>query len=259
MKVSLLCAGIYLVMAGVSQAGSLADFEDLPLAGGSYWNGSDGSGGFTSGGAYLKNNYSMSFGSWDGFAYSNITDNTTSGWGAQFNAITGGGQGGSANYAVGYDPIPSGFGTERPQMTLITPKAVDGLYVTNISYAYYSMQQGDMFAKKFGGASGTDADWFLLAITGKDSQGVVTGTVNFYMADFRSADNSKDYIVNTWEYVDLSSLGVVKSLEFGLSSTDNGAFGMNTPAYFALDTVVPEPVSVVLFGIGMLLMRQKRK
>ena len=38
------------------------------------------------------------------------------------------------------------------------------------------------------------------------------------------------YIVNTWQTVDLTSLAGSKSLGFALSSTDNGPFGMNTPA-----------------------------
>jgi Domain of unknown function (DUF4465)/PEP-CTERM motif len=46
-----------------------------------------------------------------------------------------------------------------------------------------------------------------------------------------------------------------ESLAFTLTSTDNGPFGMNTPAYFAVDNhvslAVPEPSSVVLFVIGV--------
>jgi len=60
---------------------------------------------------------------------------------------------------------------------------------------------------------------------------------NFYLADFRNADNSKDYILNTWKWLNLTPLGLVDSLEFILSSSDNGAFGMNTPAFFALDNL----------------------
>jgi len=41
--------------------------------------------------------------------------------------------------------------------------------------------------------------------------------------------------VNEWAYVDLTSLGSADSLQFFLSSTDVGIFGMNTPAYFCLD------------------------
>ncbi|GAF91706.1 unnamed protein product, partial [marine sediment metagenome] len=125
-----------------------------------------------------------------------------------------------------------------PTITLDTADVVEGLYVTNNNYVCYAMLDGDAFSKKFGGDSGNDPDWFLLTITGKDVDGVVTSTVDFYLADYRFADNSADYIVNTWQYVDLTSLGAVKSLEFSLSSSDVGDWGMNTPAYFALDTLM---------------------
>ena len=90
-----------LAAAGVANA-EIADFEDLALTPASYWNGSDASGGFASGSAYFNNNYNADWGSWDGFAYSNSTDTTTDGPAAQYNAITGAGQGGSANYGICY-------------------------------------------------------------------------------------------------------------------------------------------------------------
>ena len=230
---NLVCLMIVLAMINFANA-DIATFEDLTLPPESYWNGSDGSGGFHSGSAYFKNNYNATWGAWDGFSYSNITDTTTSGVAGQYNAITGTGQGGSASYAICY----VGW-AELPTVTLDTPSMVGGLYVTNNNYAYYSMLNGDAFAKKFGGDSGNDPDWFLLTITGKDSNSDVTGTIEFYLADFRFEDNSHDYIVNTWQFVDLASLGVAKGLEFSLSSRDVGAWGMmNTPAYFAIDTIV---------------------
>ncbi len=239
--------------AGVAAADT-ADFDDLSLTLESFWNGSDQSGGFTSGGAYFNNNYDSTYESWDGFAYSNITDTASSGLAAQYNAITGVGQNGSTNYGLSF----IGW-TELPFITLDTAGIVDGLYITNNNYAYYSMLNGDAYAKKFGGASGDDEDWFLLTITGKDSGGSTTGAVDFYLADYRFADNSEDYIVNTWEYVDLSSLGMVKNLEFNLSSSDVGDWGMNTPAYFALDTVIPEPSTMALMAFGSLLISKHRK
>lgn len=245
--VSFAFAILVFVIAGAAKA-AVSDFEDLSLGSESYWNGSDGSGGFHSGSAYYNNNYNTMYGSWDGFSYSNITDTTTSGMAGQYNAITGGGQGGSSNYAIGY----VGW-AQPPTVTLDVVGVVDGLYVTNNNYAYYSMLYGDAFAKKFGGVSGNDEDWFLLTITGKDSGGAVTGMVDFYLADYRFADNSLDYILDEWSGVDLRSLGAVKSLEFTLSSSDIGEWGMNTPAYFAIDTVVPEPCTIALLGFGGLL------
>ncbi len=235
---NLVCLIAVLTIVSTANA-DIATFEDLSLPGESYWNGSDESGGFTSGSAYFSNNYNSAWGSWDGFSYSNVTDTTTGGTAAQYNAIAGGGQGNSANYAIGY------IGWALPPMvTLNTDDVVDGLYVTNNNYAYYAMLNGDAFSKKFGGESGNDQDWFLLTITGKDVDGVVTGTVDFYLADYRFADNSTDYIENTWQYIDLTSLGAVKSLEFTLSSSDVGDWGMNTPAYFALDTLVDKSAVV---------------
>src|SRR3972149_1114790 len=224
---------IVLTIAGVSAAG-IADFDDLSLAPNSYWNGSDGSGGFVSGSANFNNFYDPMWGNWGGFAYSNIKDPCNEGWAAQFNCIAGGAQSGD-NYAVGYVDTYNGI---TPTMVIDTERVLGGVYVSNSNFAYYSMLNGDAFAKKFGGEDGSDPDWFLLIITGKDGNDVQTGTVEFYLADYRFEDNSQDYIVNTWEYVDLTSLGAVKCLEFSLSSSDVGPWGINTPLYFVMDTVI---------------------
>ena len=236
---------VVLAVTGAASAAMISDFEDLILAPQSYWNGSDGSGYFTSGSARFNNNYDTTYHSWDSFAYSNITDTTTKGMAGQYNSIAGTGQGGSANYAVGY----VGW-AQAPTITLNTVSIVGGLYVTNNNYTYYSVLNGDSFAKKFGGSTGNDADWFLLTVTGKDAGGFATGTVDFYLADYRFENNTLDYIVNNWEFVDLTSLGAIKSLELTLNSSDAGEWGMNTPAYFAIDTIVPEPATVLLLCIG---------
>lgn len=60
-------------------------------------------------------------------------------------------------------------------------------------------------------------------------------TTFFYLADYRFADNSQDYVVNTWEWFDLSVLGEVSSISFYLESTKTNSGGMLTPAYFCMD------------------------
>ena len=90
--------------------------------------------------------------------------------------------------------------------------------------------------------------------------GVEEGTVNFYLADYRGTTTS-DYIVYQWTHVDFSQLGTVDELRFTMTSSDNEEFGMNTPAYFAMDNlVVPEPGSVMFIVCGgMGLMARRRR
>ncbi len=257
------CALILTMMlSGFSGAGT-ATFDDLSLGADSYWNGSDESGGFTSGGIFFNNNYNSTYGSWDGWSYSNKTDMTTAGYGNQYSAITGGGQGGSSNYGVSFvsswaATLPRALPESGGSGQLIT-----GGWFTNTTYAYLSMRDGDSIAKKFGGTTGNDPDWFLLTLYGLNSDLERTGNqVDFYLADYRFEDNSQDYIVNNWRWVDLNSLGNVCGLEFSLSSSDMGQYGMNTPAYFAMDglVVVPEPCGMMMLVVGgFALLRRNRQ
>lgn len=210
-----------------------ADFEDLVLEEESYWNGSDGSGSFTSANKIFHNDYNADWFSWSGFAYSNITDNTTQGYSNQYSAIPGFGYDRSETYAVAYSSPKSIVAIADST----TGEEIRGVFITNATYPYMAMKYGDDFSKKFGGADGTDPDWFLLTIRGIGLDDETTGEVEFFLADYRFEDDADDYIVNDWEWVDLTSLGTVKRLEFSLSSSDVGDWGMNTPAYFCLDNL----------------------
>jgi len=241
---------------------SAMNFEALTYVGGlDYENGanllgsfSESSGGVT---ATFNNNYNASFDSWTGFAYSKATDVTTPGFSNQYSAFTGSGAGGSTSYGLGY-----AFGIP----TIDFSTALDfsgglGLQITNTTYAALSMMNGDSFAKKFGGVSGDDADFFRLSIEGFNS-GDSTGSVDFYLADYRFSDNSLDYIISEWTFLDLSNLGSVDQLQFSLASSDVGSFGINTPTYFAIDNLaaVPEASTVsILFGVVALLHTAKRR
>jgi hypothetical protein len=256
-----LCFAVTLGLACNTWAG-VVNFADLALAPNSYWNGSDNSGGFTSGGVTFANSF-MDWGggstSWSGFSYSNVNDTATPGFGNQYAAYPGTAPGGGGIYAVGCVSLDWMTNAPIPIVaTLQTPSVLGTVAITNATYAALSMKYGDSFAKKFGGPTGNDPDWFLLTINGEDAAGNQTGSVNFYLADYCSANK---YIVDTWQTVDLSSLGTVKTLEFTLSSSDNGQFGMNTPAYFALDdlTVVPEPGTTILLVLGATAILRRRR
>ena len=163
---------------------------------------------------------------------------------------------GSTNYAISY------VVSWDPQRIQLVPPAgviLDGAYFTNSVYAYGSMIAGDQFAKKFGGPDGTDPDWFLLTITGYGAGLEPTGSVEFYLADFRFPDSQDDYVVTDWTWVDLSGLGRVHALGFDLTSSDVGDYGMNTPSYFAMDELVPEPGSLCLLGMAALAALRRRR
>jgi hypothetical protein len=245
---------------------AVSTFDDLPLAPNSFYFPATSTN-FVSGPATYNHHYepnSLAPGCcWTGWTYSDMTDTTTPGFENQYSAYPGSGVSSSTNYGVAFlgggvgDPSPAVV-TTAP-VTFATPGVVTGAYFTNTTYTALSMRDGYFNAKKFGGDSGNDPDFFELIITGKDAAGNSTGTVDFFLADFRFADNSKDYIVTTWTPVDLSSLGAVKQLTFGLVSSDNDPmFGMNTPAYFAMDNLttaaVPEPSSIVLLLSGLAVM-----
>ncbi len=207
----------------------IADFEDVELGTSGIWQPEEGNNQMLSGGWIFTNYYSSYF--WGGFTASNRTDLTQTGMNAQFTAVTGCGYDGSAQYAVAYTMgAQTEISAANGEMHTIT-----GCYVTNNLWAYQNMLEGDAGTTPFGGSSGNDPDWFKLTATGKKANGQVVGTLDFYLADFRFANNEDDYILNTWEWFDLSPLGEVASVSFSLSSTKVNNGGMITPAYFCMD------------------------
>lgn len=219
----------------LSFAQTTSTFEEITLEVDTFLNGSDGSGGFSNGNIFLPNNYidDPQYPSWSGWSISNSTDTETPGFGNQYSSANGTGYDGSSNYAVSFVGGESRMILEGDA----TGEIVNGMYVTNAAFARLSMLEGDAFAKKFGGADGTEPDFFVLTIKGYLNGELSTEQVDFYLADFRFEDDAQDYIIEDWTYVDLTSLGQVDSLQFTMNSSDIGNYGMNTPAYFCADNV----------------------
>lgn len=246
-KLLLLC--LALLSFGELKAQVHAGFDDLLLSQQDtfYVNYSDPGNdvGFTDGNAYFQCVYDTAFGGlWQsGFAYSNMTDSTTSGYENQYSAKTARGENFTSSYAVFWQ----GYGSPNK---IIFPLSTDtarpnfyfDMWVTNSTYAYNSMRDGDFIAKKFGGPTGNDSDWFKLTIRGYVNGQLKSDSVEVYLADFRFANNSQDYILKHWQRVNLLPLitgSGLDSMEFVLSSSDNDPqYGMNTPAYVCIDNMV---------------------
>jgi len=243
-----------LALTATPAVANTVDFDDFALDASGFYNGSDLAGGFTLGNATFANNFTDYGGGccWDGWAVSNRGDTTTAGFGNQYSSYAGGGFGGGGQFGVGYK--------DAADITLSSAEQVTGVYLTNTTYAALSMLNGDAFAKQFGGASGTDPDWFNVTIEGKLG-GTSTGSVTFYLADYRFSDSAQDYIVDAWTWVDLSSLGTVDELDLTFGSSDVGSFGINTPTYVAVDfiTSVPEPGTGTLLACGIALLAARRR
>ena len=248
---------IYLMaalFAATTISGQKADFESISLPTDSFWNGSDlsgtsnGTGLFESaiieGGHEFSNQYDTTWGAssgyWsEGWAFSNRTADTSIG--DAFSSYAGGAYSG-ANYAIGQN------GSE----IILAGGVSHELRITNVNYAAFSMLNGDAYGKVFGSQydangslDGTDGeDWFLLKILCYNLSDVLVDSVELYLADYRFADNTQDYIQKDWTTVSLNSSETLGRLKFSLTSSDEGQWGMNTPAFFAIDNLSAGSVNI---------------
>lgn len=172
-----------------------------------------------------------------GFSYTNHYDSSTAGFTNIYGVKPLHGYNGSNIFVIA---------KHEGMITLTAPQTtVEGFYITNTTYAYEAIKQGDAFCRKFGDTTGTGSgttiaqgsypDFFKVVIRGYLNGNLKTDSVEYYLADYRFANNAQDYVVKTWEYVNTSSLGTVDSIRFFLRSSDVGQFGMNTPAFFGMD------------------------
>ena len=260
MKITVTMA-ILLMLSGLQLAHgqTIADFEDLVLPPDSAAPGDASQQPFASGGVEFNRTWNADFdccpGAW---AVSNQTDLTTAGFANPYSAFVlpaGGGAEESATYAVASN------GTQGAvQVTFPQASTVMGTYVANTTYTYLAVVEGNDAAGFVKGPF-SDGDWFRLDFIGFDDQNQELGTVEFYLADYRAGGSEA---ISDWTWVDLTELGSeVSRLEFRLESTDVGDFGMNTPAYFAVDNlsyqVVPEPASMAWIALLFLALWPQRR
>ena len=207
-----------------------------------------------SGGWLFTNNTQNGY--WGGFTASNRTDLSQTGLNAQYTAASGCGYDGSTQYAVAYTMgVQTDVYAADGQSHTVT-----GCYVTNDLWTYQDILQGGYGEPPYGGTTGNDPDWFKVTATGKNASGQTVGTLDFYLADYRFANNEEDYVLSTWEWFDLSPLGNVATISLSLSSSRGSGYNMITPAYFCMDNFngggaapdlppyIVNPVSDVVFN-----------
>ena len=233
--------GLFVFTACEKEEGDLVEtkivnIECLTLGSTSYWNGSEGTAEFDCMGLKFQNNYHTSY--WDGFAYSQKADITTSGIGNQYSVFDG--ANGNNKFAIYYPPYDADAFASFPTGLEYNIKSVA---VCNTTYTALSMKNGDSFSKKFGGATGNDKDWFKMTVIGFNAAGDSVKSLDFFLADYRFDDHSKDYIINKWTTMDLTPLGKINKITLRFASTDFSAWGINTPAYVCLDNFKYEVIT----------------
>lgn len=210
-------------------------FESFSLPNNSFYKDTTGADWQTTN-AIFRYNWDNSWGYWsEGMAYTNVNDSTDGNFTNLYGCISYKGYNNSNYYVTGQN-----FAT----IVLKSPyQIVDGFYITNTTYAAKVMKYGNSFSRAFGDTTGTGCgcpqgsypDWFKITIKGYKNGIMLNDSVEFYLADYRFSNNSQDYIVWNWQWVNCSSLGSVDSIQFFMYSSDVGQWGINTPTYFSID------------------------
>ena len=204
---------------------TLIDFEEFVINANSFIEKSS-NGFFTSKNCSFSNKYNIQDNYLvSGFAVSTKNDTTTQGYTNLHSAYAGVGARNSKVYL-------SGWGLDSTYFKLPINRSLISFEVTNSTYAALSMKNGDSFAKKF-----VKGDYFKLIVKGY-SKGVEKTRVEVYLADFRSENTNEHFIQKNWKKIPTPYFDNIDEVRFNLESSDNGQWGMNTPACFVLDNLV---------------------
>ena len=213
---------------------AIATFDDLALEPETAWYGKRESEGhdhrsftYYSGSYSFPCEYAPSLLTWGGVAYSNQTKTTfNSLFPDQFNSVVGHGVNGSKNYAVAY---AYGQHTVEVRATHAGPAVIPGTFVTNTAWVKEVTQKGtglgDEPNKPF-----HKGDYLLLIASNNKGQ-----SIEFPLVDYRSSNDAEHYVIDSWQWLDLSALGETESVIFSMKGTRIANGGTTIPAYFCLD------------------------
>ena len=219
---------VYVYVNGLHGEAMVATFEEEPLSSEEPYSQKAP---FGSGSFAFSNSYNAEWNSWSGFALAASADTTYTGnyQTQQYNNVVGGGQeqeGKSKQYVVAYCPGDNPqWGSYNPVVTVMPGSdckaQLEGVYLTNTAWVKSFATQGD---KNYGRPAFKEGSFFIVTITADNGK-----KVEVPLIDYR---NKKREVVNDWKWVDLSSLGEVKTLKFSVQSSDSYA-----PSYFAMDNL----------------------
>ncbi len=215
-----------------------ATFEDLGLAPDSYWRGDVDDedydyGSFRSGDFEFPNFYMADYDTWAWYAYSSVKANNGTSFLDQFQSAPGGGHD-SDTFGIAYVDAymgPSQVWVYGPEEGTV----LDGMWVTNGAWTRYCVLNGDGLSGPF-----EKGDFLKVIVTGYDFDDTVTGTSEFYLADYRSEDLQDHYALDTWEWMDLSGCGKLQYFEISMETTKVNAYGATTPMYTFIDDITPK-------------------
>ena len=123
-------------------------------------------------------------------------------------------------------------------------RQVSGVAVTNNSAVVNAIISGDgMSMEEAGnGLPFHQGDYIKLVFTGSKA-GTTTGTIEFYLADFRDNNQTYDWTyAEAWQWVDLTALGEVDQISIDFISTkqntyDGQTYYVSTPMYACFDNL----------------------
>lgn len=157
------------------------------------------------------------FDSWGSFVVSNRTDKKTEGYTNDTSVYADSGAAYSSQFAVAYQSAGTPGGKGIPTIEFIGGVKPVAVEVANVTYFYLY----------FMGSEKAEIVDVKGVITGYNS-GVKTGEVSVTLADKASST-----VKSGWETVDLTPLGMVTSITFTMSTTDEMC-----PAYYAIDNLI---------------------
>lgn len=111
------------------------------------------------------------------------------------------------------------------------------VYINNTTYTYKTMCYGNAFTSKL---DSENKGWLkvqFIAFEDSDNPNAhYIGYTEAYLANFKEGQaGGYEGILDTWTYVDLSMLPECSVLVINFVGSDTGEYGLNTPAYCALD------------------------